>query len=557
MLDSDTLLGCLTAEDLHNFRKKNCTKHEIERLHTLVARELWSDAPPLHGISATTNPKGLKLEQAVIRSGDGHKPFQEEWLAEIGPRILWLIRDLGPNFIVLLEAVASFLSTMDWTKKKSMRKLRVQKFVGSYLRDHPWFDRNGKSLTPPFELRTNAGRRGNAPTEWPPRTWGSIQHLSSTLQTAHLFMALLITAGRIGEVRQLKLDCVVKGSDGEHYIDGLTYKLSDKELGDRKRWPAPPIFVQTLEQQVQLAEVWGKLPPKGIEHGLPDISTQIDTLWLSLGEGAQADAQLPLGSPDAALIALARRVDVDARPDGDNPHPHRFRKTAGKLAGSALFNSPLVLKRLFGHKDIEMTLHYILCDEDVRTDAEIILRELRVLNCAETLEEIREAMATGAPLPAHGGLSASKLEEAVKQHDERLRASGRVWADGSAYDLAWLFTKQGQGWRLIQKNIICTKIPGENGLCRKKRNRGEPDVSNCKTECCNRLVLARERRDVEEIVDYYLDIARQANEDDQVMVLGHSMQCLQEELAAFPDLMAHYLSDPEVQDLLAHCEEVS
>ena len=254
---------------------------------------------------------------------------------------------------------------------------------------------------------------------------------------------------------------------------------------------------------------------------------------------------------------LAERVGMNPRPGGINLHAHRFRKTIGRLAGVALFNSPLVLKRLFGHKSIEMTLRYILCDEDVRTQAETVLRELRILHCAEALEEVREALAKGIPLPGHSGAPAARMVEAVKDHEARLAKSSRIWEDGSAYELAYLMTAAGQGWRFIQKNIVCTKVPGEDGLCRKKRKRGEPDTSNCKTECSNRIVLALERRDAEEVLDSYLDIARQARDDEQYLVFYEAMQRFAEELDAFQDIKARYSADPEVNSLLTACQELT
>ena len=252
---------------------------------------------------------------------------------------------------------------------------------------------------------------------------------------------------------------------------------------------------------------------------------------------------------------LAERIGMDPKPGGINLHPHRCRKTIGRLAGVALFNSPLVLKRLFGHKSIEMTLHYILCDRDIRTEAEIVLRELRILHCAEALEEVREALAAGVPLPGNNGVAASRMVDAVKEHEARLAKSGRVWSDGSAYDLAYMLTSSGQGWRFIQKNIVCAKVPGEGGLCRK--NRGEPDTANCKPQCDHRIVLALERRNVGEVVESYIDVASQARDEEQHMVFYESMSRLIEEIDAFPDIKSQYLEDPRIQSLLTSYKELN
>ena len=130
-----------------------------------------------------------------------------------------------------------------------------------------------------------------------------------------------------------------------------------------------------------------------------------------------------------------------------------------------------------------------------------------------------------------------------------------MWQEGSAYDLACLLTMQGQGWRLIRENIVCSKAPGEHGLCQKKRSRGEPDTANCQPHCDNRIVLARKRRDVELSIEQYLDVARQARDDGQLLVLSSVMYNVEDEWANFADLEQQYGADPEVQALLSLCEE--
>ena len=558
--DAEGLLGCLTEEDVRAMRQSKVMRAELHRIDILAARGLWTDLPPQLDITRTTNPNGLIQVRTLEEVPKEYQPIPVEYLAEIGPRVLWLIRELGPHLLVLLEGLTVYLTSLDWTgMDKAKIRRRVEKFISAHLHEHPWTDRAGKPLIPPFPLTTaKIIQQGTNDTrEWPPRTWNHLKTLSTTLQSAHLFLSLLATGGRIGEVFTLASNCVACARDGQDYLRGWTYKLSGNLFGDRRQWPAPALLVQSLGQQARLAAAWGRLPPGALEAGLPAAPPTHNALWLSLGTSASSRPDSPLGTPHYALLRLAKCVGMDPKPGGINLHPHRFRKTIGRLAGIALFNSPLVLKRLFGHKSIEMTLHYILCDDDVRTEAEKVLRELRILNCAEALEEIREALASGAPLPGHGGPPAARLVEAIKAEEVRLAQSNRLWTEGSAYDLAYLMTANGQGWRFIQKNIVCTKVPGEDGLCRKKRNRGEPDTSNCKQECSNRLVLARERRNIEEIAESYLDVARQAKEGEQFLVLFEAMQRFSEELEAFADLKAHYLSDPEVLSLLSSCEEAT
>lgn len=551
------LLGCLIDADLRELASVKTTRIELTRLESLVARDLWADAPPLPNITQTTNPSGTREARPRPLKPVPHSPISDTYMAEIGPRVLWVVRDLGPNLLHLLEALSAFLETVDWSVANWTKCRQIEKFITNHLQRQPWKDRVGNSLTPPFSLITATGRGGNEAIdklEWPPRTWDHLKILSITLQAAHLFLTLLACAGRVGEIMTLTRNCVAVERDGNDYLLGWTYKLSGNLLGDARKWPAPVELIRSLGQQARLAAIWNRLPGN-LGSRFSDKPDTGDNLWVSVVPSGSKGGEAPEVKVNHALMMLAERLGMDPRPDGKNLHAHRFRKTIGRLGGIALFNSPLVLKRLFGHKSIEMTLHYILCDPDIRTEAENVLRELRIMHCAEALEEIHEALASGAPLPGNGGPGTTRLVQSVANEEARLAKSGRLWDEGSAYDLAFFLTAQGQGWRLIKENIVCSKAPGEDGLCQKKRPKGEPNTANCQPECHNRIVLARLRRDTELVIDQYLDIARKAREDGQLLVLAGVMEHLKIELGQFSDLGEKYLADPEVQSLFALCDE--
>lgn len=546
------LFQYLTEADVVEFMASKRTRIEIERLYTLVARGVWCDAPPQPDIRKITNPAALIHPSKSYCIYEPHPPLPDEWLAQIGPRVLWIIEDVGPNLLLLLEGMRDGLMALDWsvttTKKRS-----VSKYIAGQLAERPWLNRSGQPLMPFFKLRTAGGSSGADSFEWPPRSWEHITNLSLTLQAAHLFVVLLLSAGRIGEIATLSRNCVKIGRDGKSYLHGHTYKLADSLFGDARTWPAPDILRQCLGQQARLAAARDWLPTT-LDYGMPQAPLFGNDLWISIVVSGRADSDTK-PAINAALQNLARRLDMDPQPDGKNVHAHRFRKTIGRMAGVALFNSPLVLKRLFGHRSIEMTLHYILCDPSVREDAEKVLRELRIMHCAEAIEEIHQAMNDGAALPAYGGPGAARLVTAVRNEHAKLNQSGRVWTEGGAYDLALLLTMQGQGWRLIKSNIVCSKAPGEDGLCQKKRSKGEPNTANCQPQCENRIVFARRRRDTEQSIEQYLDIARQARDDGQLLVLAATMENAQYEWSNFPDLAKKYQADPEVQAMFKLCED--
>lgn len=545
------LLSCLTDADQLEFQADRLLRNELERLNLLRSRGLWSDVPHLPGIQATTDPSQARERSAKSRS-EPYLPLPDNWLCEIGPRVLWVVQEMGPNLLHLLEALQEEIKGIDWSRSDRVLSGSMQACISRHLSAHPWRTRDGKPLVPPFSLRTCAGRRGQSTLEWPPRTWEQVIALSTTLQTAHLFLVLLASAGRIGEVATLTRACVEIARDGRSFMSGHTYKLSRNLFGDAREWPAPPILCQALGQQGRLAAAWDYLPTS-LPKGLPLAPRSNGDLWVSIGNGPKGDGVVI--DFNGALLVLAERLGVDPRPGGKGVHAHRFRKTIGRLAGVALFNSPLVLKRLFGHKSIEMTLHYILCDEGVRAEAEAVLRELRIMHCAEALEEIHHAIANDLPLPGNGGAGAARLTGAVRRTQDELKQAGREWRDGSAYDLACLLTMTGQGWRLVQENIVCSKVPGEDGLCQKKRSKGEPNTANCQPECDNRIVFARKRRDVELCIEQYLDIARKARDDGQLLVLASVMHNMKQAWVDFADLEKQYRTKSEVQALLALCEE--
>lgn len=553
-LNPPSLLACLTDEDVHEFSKNRFLRTALNRLDTLAAIECWTDLPPHANFSQPTDPRGSAPEPEPENIPGEFQPIPDKYLEAFGPRNLWVIRELGPHLLPLLEDLATHLETLDWKglNNNKLTKTIVPNFLARHLEEHPWLDTLGRPLKPNFPLKTGANQGDKF--QFPPTSWGQLKVLSATLQSAHLFLTLLASAGRIGEVDTLPRACVTTAWDGKGYIKGWTYKLSGNLFGDARQWPAPAILVQALGQQARLAAVWLRLPPKKIADGLPKEQPSHNVLWLSLGAAQKCNAAEPLKGPDIALQTLAERIGMDQKPGGINLHPHRLRKTIGRLAGIALFNSPTALKRLFGHKSIEMTLHYILCDKDIQAEAEAVLRELRIMHCAEALEEVRESIANGTPLPAHSGGAASRLAEAVKEHDARLTASGRVWTGGSAYDLAYLLTARGTGWRFVRKNIICAKAPGESGLCLK--NRGEPNTAHCQPGCDNRIVLALERRDLDEVVLAYMDTAALALEDGQIAVFYYTMKHLLQEIERFQDIKEKYLADPQLQSLLAAYKEI-
>jgi hypothetical protein len=416
-------------------------------------------------------------------------------------------------------------------------------------------------LVPPFELKT-AGNPKVDNFEWPIRTWENVLWLSTIVQAAHLFIGLLATAGRIGEVKTLNRSCIEVHTDEAMHVRGRTYKLSWAPSGMSRTWPAPTTLVKALGQQAELAAAWDWLPVS-LSIDRPPAKPQFgEQLWVSIGITGNVGPDADI-SWECALEALAERLSVDTRPGGRRVHPHRFRKTVARLAGIALWKSPLVLKQLLGHKNIEMTLHYILSDPGIREEAEKVLRELRIMHCADTLERVREALKAGLPSPV-GGVGGIRLADAITEHENRELQSQRQWSAESAQELAEQYTMNGEGWRL-GVGFICSKLPHEAGECRKGASRrgehGEPLISNCKMNCPQRIDLptqiglARQKRDAQQVCDGYIEIATTALRKNQLLVAAYCLNQLEDHLAKWPDLRAQFDGRSDLQAIVAALSE--
>lgn len=362
---------------------------------------------------------------------------------------------------------------------------------------------------------------------------------------------LLGTGARIGEIVDLQADCLSTDSQGNTHISGFTFKYSGNRDGVMRTWPAPHILQSCIRQQLKLRELWNRLPTS-ISGPNQNQARVREGLWFSLGPGA-ANSDDPEFGPRHALHMLCKRIGVDSYPGGAHIHPHRFRKTLARIAGIALWNSPLIIKQLFGHKQVEMTLRYILSDPGIREETERVLRELRVMSCTKTLEAIRSALEKDEPPPFIGG-SATTLHNVVEDRLSRLAASGDKWSNATAYELACELTLNGAGWRIASPGVFCTKLPHESGLCRgegaKRGGKGEPDVSNCRSACDHRLAIARQLRDVEEACYAMLELAKRACKENQLLVAEACLQAILRDLDENPSLRGTFLTNADYVEVL-------
>ncbi len=552
--------SALSDEDLLEFGNMAGGRREMSRLHSLVARGLWGDETrSTISIRETTPVAGERPTPPPERKPEPHQPLSDEYMEQVGPRVLWLIKDLGPNLISLLAFLVSAQREGQFRTSAA-----ISRRVADYFKSTVWRDRHGQEIqAPPFPLRLNLHGKSRDPNKdayaWPPRSYADVLSLAATLQRAHLFMALLLMTSRQSEMSNLKRDCVKPDPDGKTYVNGKTYKPSKALTGDDKKWPVPSVLVYAFAQQVNLVQASEQLEllirsaQSDEEPGAcVEMSPQTESmhLWASLGPSGNTDATASLEVLNYVLPALARSIGVDDKPGGVNLHPHRLRKTMARLVGVALDGSQKVVMLLLGHEDVRTSLYYMQTDPAFRQEVEDVIREIRVIRSANIIESMHVALHEPGSLAhaGHGGGGTSVLEQAIVQHEQRLHRTGKRWGAESARELAAILTDNGNSSRMIAPGVVCTKSPGEVGMCTQKR--GEVSPSNCKVECSNHIELATNRRDVERVIPILVQDTTAYFEKGEWLAATHSKRQLINELSRFDDIGAQFRAKQDVQYVL-------
>lgn len=545
----------LVDDDLQEFWKTNHMRWELKRLTQLQSLGLWSDSPEVREFKGKTTPvRGNPIISTPEKKRTPHPAIPDDYLAAMGPRVLWIIKDLGPNIIHLLATLDGMLeygNTATYTIK-----LRI----ASYFQNNVWRDRNGQVIEKaPFEFN-HGSRRGqhyikhsqkHSTFEWPPRNWSSLQALAVSLQSAHMWIALLVMAARIGELATLKRSCIEFAPDGKFYANGKTYKPSSSLTGKVREWPIPEVLVDVFAQQVKLVEASERLSRKiKNTEEIKSILGDGTHLWSSLGASGTADATQKLKSYGENLQTLALRLGLTAKPGGKNLHPHRFRKTLSRIAGLAIDGSQKVLMQLLGHEDVTTTLGYMQADPGFAQEVDDITRELRIMRGETLIKNMREAVLNpdSVPYGGYGGAGAPVFTGAIHAYEEELHRSGEEWGADTARELSILLTNNGESARLISAHVVCTKVAGEVGLCSKKKGAIVP--SNCQVECRSHIEDKTGRRDTERVIPILVQHAQENIANNDWLPFQRDRKQLELELERYDDIGALWRTRPEVKAIL-------
>jgi hypothetical protein len=194
----------------------------------------------------------------------------------------------------------------------------------------------------------------------------------------------------------------------------------------------------------------------------------------------------PLLNLTEPMVQAVEHLGLSKLTGKDRAHVHRWRHTVARLVALSVVGAPQVLLDLFGHRDLDMTLRYMLSDPRIIEEAMKVAKETSYVMAEEALAETIQGEAGGAAAePLRAGLAAAGMR----------RGEG-VFETSTLRKTAEILTFNGRYWSLVRPGVICTKGLGQYGPCTKER--GAPDPGACRTTYDHRLETSRSKLSCED-----------------------------------------------------------
>lgn len=575
-------LASITRADLEGMKLTFYVKQrmisELARIRTYAERGLWSDAPTLGKVKIDGQEPSRREDAEDPPEELKSKPYQplpDEFVAQAGWRFSWISANLGPNLLQLVSRIKEVIKELPVQGTvfgpKYIRKLRTRR-VGEFLATFKWMAQDGRLFNElPFDLKVRGlgsakcfakgeqRKKGvkltkKGPKEfmtWPPTQWSHVLSLLQLLQIANLFIFFLSVGSRVSEAMSLKPNCLVLAANGITLADGLTYKLSGNMFeGEARNWALPEVAVGALKMQQELVVLLADMG--GLIHDLkPTSADDIESLWFQMMTfGAPLE-----GTENQIMKNMVEALQLTGMLQGNNISTHRFRKTIARLIALALVGAPKILMDLFGHKTIEMTLHYILGDPMIRAEMDEVAKAQTIMFVEGAIKDIDNC----------GGKAAKRLIPIVQA--ERIR-HGKEWGAQNIRELAEILTLDGRQTQVVRDNVLCMKTALQVGPCARGRTdlpnpnpdpnqgtpikgrAGLPNPAQCTPMCDHRLELAAAKQDADgalaaSVRGYEADKA----DDNPIMMEFWSGQVMAA-LPRFDEVRDKWIKHPAVQEII-------
>lgn len=449
-----------------------------------------------------------------VDMGKQWQPLPDEFVGECGHRVIWFIKTLGPPLLRLFQKVVDAevappgpQTRIPGRRTARTEKGRVAQARNAIIRAWRWEDASGNEIRElPFDfvMKTRVGHPASTKDgrvfdafRWPLNGYWDLINFVSVLQNCHAWLLCLLNGPRASSVFSLQEDCLQEQVDGSFRLSGMQYKTRAGRLGRARDWPVPALLVQAIQQQILLSKLVKQLAKPDDPSGLGDH------IFVAMNKGFLGQE---LKTINSNLTLLAERFDLlNMLGKGERVHTHRFRKTIARLIALSLTSAQTILMDLFGHDDPEMSLRrYILSDKLILADVQRVQRELVVLLAKDAIDSADEL----------GGKMGANVRQAIAEYKRVERKSELDPKD--VFELAEMLTLNGSSWAVVMPGIICALPVGATGPCAQRQ--GGRDPANCQAGCDHQLLLAFNKTECADNVEWIMANLQRAVDEESVTV---------------------------------------
>ena len=450
--------------------------------------------------------------RVALAPSRNYEHLSDEFVTEFMRRALWIHENLADQAIDFWRADIALRDGMISEGWNVFSQPVVDARLDA-MRSFPWKTAAGSPLTQlPFDLRESDLAGGHFLTrEWPPKSVKSFKRTITTIQGCNLGTTNLCTGARSSEL--LAADDTPFGFEDGRYRS-VTFKLVDDVSGQARDWPLHPAAVRALGIQRRLAET---IRPEGEKQ-----------LWVALKE----ERGSRLTNATAVFDRTVEHLALEHLLGGSNAHMHRWRHTVARLVALSVVGAPQVLLDLFGHRDLEMTLHYMLSDPRIAEEAMRVARETNFAMVESAIVQTVDGETSGpAAVPLRQNLSAG------------MRHAKEAYDVDSLRELAEVLTFDNRFWSVVREGVVCTKGLGQFGPC--TAGRGSPDPGSCRTDCNHRLELAMAKQQCEDALASLIRERRSAIADGAEMLVERFEGQIISELKRWDEVRERVLAENE------------
>ena len=184
---------------------------------------------------------------------------------------------------------------------------------------------------------------------------------------------------------------------------------------------------------------------------------------------------------------------------------------------------------IFGHRDFEMTLRYILSHPEIAKEALRVAEEVAHVFAESTISETLHDKT--------GGLGAAEIRRTLDR--TAMNSGEQTFGTTTLRETAEVLTFGGRTWQIVRDGVLCTKRVDQTGPC--TRSRGTPDPGSCHSDCLYRTEMGRTRAQCSQAIEAVLRELAAVRQECMPMLVEHLSGQLLAQLNRWPDVREYWL----------------